>query len=201
MLSIQERSDLTCVRQEFAEAFPRIEGLASAQHFRLRGERKEEAVAETVAIAWSEYSKLALAGRDVVRLLGKIVEFAAMRVRCGRGLTNPEPMRDVMSARARFRHGYRVASIPLSDREEADPEILDAMHGEDSPADAAALNVDFDEWLGTLDDRRRGIAEQLASGLNTVDIGKLRGVTRAAIHNARVELRASWEEFQGDAGR
>jgi hypothetical protein len=52
-----ESTDLADVQQSFADAYPRIEGLASAQHCRLKGERKEEAVAETVGIAWSEYRK------------------------------------------------------------------------------------------------------------------------------------------------
>ncbi len=195
-----ESTDLADIQQSFADAYPRIEGLASAQHCRLRGERKEEAVAETVAIAWSEYRKLALAGRDVVKLLGRIIEFAAMRVRCGRGLTNPEPIRDVMSSRTRFRHRYSIASMPLSDREDANPEILDAMRGEGSPADQAVVNVDFEEWLETLDDRRREIAEKLASGLNTVDVGRQRGVTRAAIHWVRKDLIASWDEFHAGDG-
>ena len=173
-----------------------MEGLASAQHCRLRRERKEEAVAETVAIAWSEYRKLALAGRDVVRLLGKIVEFAAMRVRCGRGLTNPEPIRDIMSARARFRHGYRINSLPVGEEETA-PEVADAMGEEDSPADRAVLNADFEAWLETLDGTRREVAELLASGLNTVDVGKRRGVTRARIHQLRCDLIAEWERFHG----
>ena len=61
-------TDLADIQQSFADAYPRIQGLASAQHCRLKGEEKEEAVAETIAISWSEYRKLALAGRDVVHV-------------------------------------------------------------------------------------------------------------------------------------
>jgi hypothetical protein len=52
--------------------------------------------------------------------------------------------------------------------------------GDASPADQAALDVDFAEWLATMGDRRREVAELPASGLNTTDAGRLRGVTRAA---------------------
>src|SRR5438874_13034411 len=61
-------TDLADIQQSFADAYPRIQGLASAQHCRLKGEEKEEAVAETIAISWSEYRKLALAGLDVVHV-------------------------------------------------------------------------------------------------------------------------------------
>ena len=120
------------IQQSFTDALPRIEGLASAylgyQH------DKEEAVAETIALSWQAYRDLALRGRDVVRLLGKIVEFSARRVRCGRGLTNINPARDVLSQIARFRNGYQMGSVPIGD-EPAAPEVLDALRNDDSPVD------------------------------------------------------------------
>jgi hypothetical protein len=41
-------TDLADIQQSFADAYPRIQGLASARHCRLKGEEKEEAVAETI---------------------------------------------------------------------------------------------------------------------------------------------------------
>ena len=80
--------------------------------------------------------------------------------------------------------------MPLSDREETNPEILIAMGEEESsPADQAVLRLDFAEWLDTLEGSRRETAELLASGLNTVDVGKHRGVAGARI--APVAVRPS----------
>ena len=41
-------------------------------------------------------------------------------------------------------------------------------------------------------------AEDLASGLNTANIARQRGVTRAAIYRVRKNPIESWEEFTGE---
>src|SRR5947209_1043643 len=103
---------LAGIQREFAEALPRIEGLASA-YLRMRpGERKAEAIAETVALTWKAYHDLALRGRDVVRLLGKIVEFSAKKVRSGGRLVGMHPIQDVMSPTCRFRSGHTINTLP-----------------------------------------------------------------------------------------
>lgn len=168
----------------FTDNAEKIYGLASAQHCRLRGERKEEAVQETVAITWRECQKLFERGENVVRLLGRIVEFAAKGVRSDRRLVGQPPVRDVMSPARR--HGHNVGE-PREHERVTQPET-----------DQAELSVDLEEFLGTLDDRRREIAEQLAAGYNTADVGRLRGVTRAAIYLVRKDLIEAWEEFQGE---
>ena len=61
-----------------------------------------------------------------------------------------------------------------------------------------AFRVDLEAWLVTLDERHRTVAQQLASGLNTLDVSKLHGVTRGRISQLREELIDAWERFQGD---
>src|SRR4051812_158355 len=70
-------------QRSFTEALPRIEGLASAYLKMRRSERKDEAIAEVVAMSWKAYRQLSLQGRDVQKLLGKIVLFSAKAVRSG----------------------------------------------------------------------------------------------------------------------
>ena len=89
----------------------------------VRRDRKEEAVAEVIAIAWRAYSQLANQGRDVAPLLGKIVLFAARRVRSGGRLVGMNRVRDVMSPTARFRHGHTINSLPLSEAEDTAREV------------------------------------------------------------------------------
>jgi hypothetical protein len=108
-------------------------------------------------------------------------------VRSGRGLVGQPSINDVMSPRARFRHGFHSVGEPR-EHERTDNA---------SPAEQAVANVDFGEWLNTLDEKRREIASALASGLNTADVGRQRGVTRAAIYLDRLALKDSWDEFHG----
>jgi len=186
--------DLADIQQSFTEALPRIEGLASAYLRMKNSERKDEAIQEVVALSWKAYRDLVAQGRDVEKLLGRIVEFAAKQVRSGRRLGGAQPIRDIMSATCRFREEYRINSLPIG-REDAAPEINDALRYEDSPADQAVVNVDFQAWLDTLDGRQREIAEQLASGYNTVEVGRLQGVSRARIHQLRLILLEEWRRF------
>ncbi len=187
-LATPSRADIIAEAQRsFAEALPRIEGLAGAYLRMPRSERKDEAVAEVVALSWKGYLDLSLRGENVEKLLGKIVWFAAQGVRSGRGLVGQPSINDVMSPRARFHHGLHSVGEPR-DHERTD---------NTSPVEQAATNVDFGEWLNTLPAKRREIALALTSGLNSTDVGKLRGVTRAAIYLDRLGLKDSWDEFHG----
>ena len=187
-------------QRSFAEALPRIEGLASAYLRMSRSERKDESIAEVIAISWKAYRTLALKGEDVRPLLGRIVEFAARRVRSGGRLVGMNTVKDVMSPTARFRHGHTINSLPLSETEDTAREVLDALQGDTSPADQAVVNADFEAWLETLDDYRRDVATKLSAGLNTVDVARTRGVTRARIAQVRVQLIEAWAQFSGDRG-
>jgi len=186
--------DLVDIQDSFAEALPRIEGLASAHLGFRRSDCKEDEIQEVVALAWQSYRSLALQGRDIDKLLGRIVEFAPRKVRSGGRLVGFHPIRDVMSPTSRFRHGHRVDSLPIG-REETAQEIVDALVDDASPADQAVVNVDVEAWLDTLDDRQRTIACNLASGLNTVEVARIHGISRARIHQLRLVLMKEWRRF------
>ncbi len=103
-----------------------------------------------------------------------------------------------MSARCRFREDYFVNSLPVSADDPTAPEGIKSMRDDTSPADQAVLTVDFEAWLATQEGRPRKIAEQLASGLNTVEVARLHGVTRTRIWQIRERLRESWEDMFGE---
>ena len=60
--------------------------------------------------------------------------------------------------------------------------------------------MDYEEWLGTLRPRQRQVIEELASGLNTAEVGQRHGVTYGAISNLRQALRRKWEARFNDTG-
>lgn len=64
------------------------------------------------------------------------------------------------------------------------------------PAKLAALRIDYSEWLQSLPDRPRQIAEALASGEATGELAKTLGCSPARISQIRRELEAHWIEFQ-----
>jgi hypothetical protein len=96
-------------------------------------------------------------------------------------LVSENPISDVMSPT--FRHGHALG-LPR-EREWTDG----------SAAEQAILNVDFQVFLDMLDERLRAVAELLASGFSTVDVGKMPGATRSAIHYVRKDLIEAWIEL------
>jgi hypothetical protein len=183
---------LATMQQGFLAALPRIQRIARFRLRHLCAEPKEEAVAETVALAWNAFRRLFLTGREVAPLIGKIAEFSARQVRCGRQLTGTR-IRDVLSPVPR--HDHLVEAIPFSDDDDADPAVVDALQDRRhaDPAEEAALRVDLGEWLDSLDALQRQIAEELASGLNTTDVARQRRVSRTRIWQRREELKESWD--------
>ncbi len=97
MLDAPHSRPLADAQDYFTVRYAEIEGLISAQHHLLHGDRKEEAIADTMAIVWSEYVKLAQAGRDVVALLYRIhqVRGDARAVRPNADKLQPDPRHHV----------------------------------------------------------------------------------------------------------
>jgi hypothetical protein len=192
------RSDtdaLAAIQRSFTEALSRIEGLASPYLRMRRSECKDEAIAETIALAWRSYRELALGGRDVVKLLGRIVEFSARNVRSGGRLVGRQPVRDVMSATARFRQQYAIHSLPLSERDATAPEVIEALREETSPAEEATFRADLEAWLAILDERERAIVTHLREGHSTVEVARLHRVSRMRIYQLRLGLVKKWDQL------
>jgi len=185
---------------DFEAALPRMRRVI---HFRLRHlaeEQRDEETSESLALAWRAYLSLRLRGKDPEPLIGKIAEYAARQVNSGRRLVGIQPAADIMSRTCQNRHGYCVESIPDSDREDADPDIIDALCDGtlDSPADLATLRVDYGNWLDSLDDHLRDAAEGFAKGLNNTEVGERAGFGRGTGSSWRRELRERWDQKFND---
>src|SRR5271154_5745246 len=97
--------DIEEIKARFAGHYPRIHRLAAFEHRRLRGDRHDDAVADTIALAWKSYRKMALQGREPDRLIGSIVGFSARHVRASKLLGGYTHVNDVMARSAREQNG------------------------------------------------------------------------------------------------
>lgn len=188
---------LAAIQKGFEESLPCIMRVAKFRLRGLTGEAKDDAIAEVVALSWQSYRRLAEQGRDPP--VPKIAEFSSRRVRCGRGLANPNPVQESLSATCRHRHGYDIESIPLSSEDACDPALIDALVDDRiSPADEAAFKIDTTEWLAGLGDRNQQIADQLMAGLYQSEVAELHGVSRMRIYQLRQDMADEWRRFFGD---
>jgi hypothetical protein len=84
-------------------------------------DRRTEWAAEAAALAWLWYVRLRRQGRDVAAFPTALATFAARAARCGRRLCGQENGKDVLSPRARRRHGFAVGRLPDFDTVSAGP--------------------------------------------------------------------------------
>jgi len=190
--------DIEAIKARFEEHYPRIHRIATLQHRALYGDQREDAVADTIAWAWWSYRNMALKGGDPDSVIGPIVRYSAKRVRGGQLIAGKPRVNDVMSRLSRQDGGHFVAALPGSEKEEVASEILDALEDRGAgPAEEAACRVDYADWLATLSDKQRALAQDLASGLSASQIAERRGVSGAAVRDMRQTLARAWDEREG----
>jgi hypothetical protein len=180
----EEPTSLEELQAAFLESLGKIEGHARRKFNYLHGDDLDEAVAETVALAWAAYHRLFLQGRAIEGKRGGVAIFSAKSVASGGRLVGQHPVNDVMSPAGRAGHCLG---------EPREHESVD----DESPAELAAFRADLEEWLAGLDGRKQEIVSELMDGHNTVEVARQHRVSRMRIYQLRLELLEDWERFHG----
>jgi hypothetical protein len=185
----------------FLAILPRIERHARIC-FRHLGcpQRRDDAVAETVALAWRWYLRLVERGKDPAEFVSTFAGYAARAVRHGRRVCGQEAGQEVLSLRAQARHGFVVLRLP------AGPSTLNGSPLEEAlldnavtpPPEAAAFRIDFPAWLASWPERDRRLIEALGLGERTLALADQFGLTPGRICQKRREHHGDWERFCGD---
>ncbi len=90
----------------FLESLGKIEGHAHKRFLYLHGDDLDEAVAESVALAWSANHRLFTQGREIEGKRGGIAIFSRKSVASGGRLVGQQPVNDVMGSAER--HGHNL---------------------------------------------------------------------------------------------
>jgi hypothetical protein len=197
----------------FLMLLPRIE-LHARVYFRfLPGDRKEEAVAETVALAWAWYLRLTARGKDATQFASALATFAARAVLSGRRLCGQLPAQDVLSEVAQRRHAFTVQALPQSTRHPFEEvyasvqgqrhiDALDEMLRDNTvtpPPEQAAFRIDFAAWRRTRTERDRRLMADLMLGERTSHVSRKYGVTAGRVSQLRRDFHDDWLRFsEGD---
>src|SRR3954453_19771270 len=99
------------IQRGFEAALPQLNEVI---HFRLHGlpeQVREDLSDEARAIAWGNYRKICLNGRDPEPLLNRIANYAALHAYRGGHLAGRERINDAMSRTARVKRGVVVQSL------------------------------------------------------------------------------------------
>jgi hypothetical protein len=181
----------------------RLHGRVYFRHVKCQ-DRKEEAIAETIALCWKWHVRLAERGKDATRFPTTLASLAARAVRNGRRVCGQESARDALSAAAQRRHNFAAYQLPDGDNLGGnlwDDALIHNTHP--LPEEQAAFRIDFAAWLLTWSDRDRRIISDMAMNERTRDLARKFGVSPGRISQKRREYHASWRQFHGEpaAGR
>ena len=189
-----------CLHAAFLVILPRIELHGQVVFRALRcPHRKQEAIAEMVALAWLWFTRLVRQGKDPTRFVSAIAGYAARAVRAGRRLCGIEPARDVLSPRAQHRRNFDVVSLPQASRLVGTP-LDEALHdnAQTPVVDQVAFRQDFPSWLCTRTERDRRVIADLMVGERTLDVAERYGLSPARVSQLRREFLLDWELFCGE---
>src|SRR5437016_3496205 len=91
---------------------PRIERQARYRFRHLRcAHQRDEAIAETIALAWLWFVRLARRGKDAASFISTLAALAARAVMSGRRLCGQQGSRDALSSLAQRRHSFFVHAL------------------------------------------------------------------------------------------
>ena len=152
---------------------------------------REEAVQAAIACAFVAYSRLVDLQKSELAFAAPLAQFGVKQYRAGRLIGSRVNCRDVGSARCRL-NGCVVE--PLDDWKEA---LCETRHA--TPAEIAALRIDFIDWLKTLSPRNQRLAMALARGEQTGCVAKMFRITAGRVSQLRQELYENWLRFTGES--
>ena len=176
----------------FLAMLPTIQRCAHRAFRGLSAHDREEAVAAVLALALAAYVRLVELGKPELAYATVLAEYAVRHYRAGRCVGCRLNCRDVASPECQRRRGFKVES-------RGDWELTLLEDRRTTPAELAALRVDFGDWLKTLSPRNRQVAQALATGEHTSEVAHLFQLTAGRVSQLRRELDLSWQRFLGEA--
>jgi hypothetical protein len=159
-------------------------------------ERKEECIAEMVALAWKWHLRLAQRGKDAAQYPTAIAKFAARAVRSGRRLAGTADAKDVLSPLAQRRKGFAVCKLPDCSTLDGSP-LHEALHDntKSPPDEQACFRIDFPAWRAGRTERDRRVLDDLMLGERTSDVAGKHGLSPGRVSQLRREFSTDWRRF------
>jgi hypothetical protein len=191
---------LTCLQSQFLALLPRLERHGRVCFRSLKcPDRKAEALAEVVALAWRWFVRLAQRGKDASAFGSALATYAARAVQSGRRLCGQQKSKDVLSPLAQQRRGFTVGPLPATSSLEGN--VFDeALHdnAQTPVPEQAAFRCDFPAWLQTRAERDRRLALDLMAGERTADVSDRYGLSPARVSQLRRDFHRDWQRFHGE---
>lgn len=191
---------VAALQHAFLAILPRIEQHARVYFRHVRcPHRKDDCVAETIALAWAWFVRLAQRGKDATEFASALASLAARAVKSGRRICGQERARDVMSPLAQQRHGFVVEKLPDVSTlcgNSYDEALTD--NTQTPVPEQAAFRTDFPRWRCSYPAHDRDLIDRLMLGDRTSDVANELGISAGRVSQKRREFQAGWERFCGE---
>jgi hypothetical protein len=186
-----------CVR--FVAMIPLIRKQVRFAFRHLPATVRQERIDDALAQAFVLFAHLARRKRVRLAHPTALARYAAYRVRSGRPIGSRMNSRDVLSRATQRRFGFRVISADTGclARSLRSTDLLGESR-RTTPAELAAIRIDFASGLDRLSDRQRKIALCLACGESTGAVARRFRVSCGRISQIRLELATRWSHFYGE---
>jgi hypothetical protein len=184
----------------FLAIVPRIEAHGRVYFRYVRcPDRREDAIAEMVALSWLWFLRLAAKGKDATHFASALATYAARAVRAGRKLAGKDPAGEVLSPAAQSQCGFAVGTLPGHSTLATNPLEEALTDNAKSPIpEQVAFRLDWPAWLSTRSDRDRRIVADLMLGERTGGVAARHGLTAGRVSQLRTEFREDWLAFLGE---
>jgi hypothetical protein len=185
----------------FLALLPRIRLHADISFRYLRcPQRKEDAIAETVALCWKWLVELTRRGKDVQAFPSVLAAYAARAVKNGRRLCGQEKATDPMSPVTQPRRGFILTALPARSSLGSNAWDEALQDNTQSPIpEQVCFRCDFPEWRKCQSERNRRVLDELMLGERPQKVAQKFSLSAARISQLRREFKADWDRFCADS--
>jgi hypothetical protein len=180
------------IREEFQGMTPELFSRFRVQFRYLDPERKDDATAEGLAIAWHSYLTARRKGKHLTP--STIVFYTAKAVLAGRrlaGATNLDALSETTLARQRL--GHTVSLSGVTDLSTGFYQVFGDRRWRWPVVEVVGAKVDFADFERQCSHRDRKLMELKAAGWRVIDIADRMGVSPPAVCQRLVKLRKAWD--------
>jgi hypothetical protein len=182
----------------FLTILPRIELHGRCFFRHKKGDKRGEAIAEMVALAWRSFVNCVRNGKDPTQWPTALACYAARAVHNGRRLCGQERINDVLSPRAQQQHNFTVVSLPEGSSLHGNVFDEALIDNTQTPVpDRVSFRLDFPTWRLSRSDRDRRVIDDLMVGERTLDVADKHGLTAGRVSQLRRDFYLDWQRYCG----
>ena len=192
-VNTERQNNDTNWQSDFVAMLPEINTWLRLAFRQLGGEAREDAIEEGVVHSLLSYSRLHGKGRAEKANASSLAWYAVRAVKGGRPAVGRMNRKEPLSRYAQVGSGIRF--------EHHDGQWIDKLVADKRApiVDQVAAKMDVSAWFGSLTQRTKQIAKDLALGCSTSEVANKHGVTAGRISQLRRMLEESWDAFQQQA--